>query len=133
MPRTRPFLRTKRRTDIRGLDQREAERIRAELQTSPASIKSDPAIVENTESSSLPSHSHTASDVSDFSSAADARITAATGVSVEPLIVAATGWTAATGTATRSTFATSTATTEDLAERVKALIDDLTSKGIIGS
>ena len=36
-----------------------------------------------------------------------------------------TGWTAATGTATRSTFDTTTATTQDIAERVKALIDDL--------
>ena len=44
-----------------------------------------------------------------------------------------TGWTAATGTATRSTFATSTVTTEQLAQRVKALIDDLSSHGLIGS
>jgi hypothetical protein len=34
-------------------------------------------------------------------------------------------WEAASGTATRSTFATSTVTTAQLAERVKALIDDL--------
>lgn len=44
-----------------------------------------------------------------------------------------TGWTAATGTATRSTFATSTVTTAQLAERVKALIDDLIAHGLIGS
>ena len=44
-----------------------------------------------------------------------------------------TGWTAATGTATRSTFATSTVTTAQLAERVKALLDDLITHGIIGS
>lgn len=43
------------------------------------------------------------------------------------------GWSAPTGTATRSTFATSTVTTEQLAERLKALIDDLTSHGLIGS
>ena len=44
-----------------------------------------------------------------------------------------TGWAAPTGTATRTTFATSSATTEQLAERVKALIDDLTSHGLIGA
>ena len=43
-----------------------------------------------------------------------------------------TGWSIATGTATRSTFATSTVTTAQLAERVKALIDDLTAHGLIG-
>lgn len=44
-----------------------------------------------------------------------------------------TGWTAATGTATRTTFATTTVTTELLAQRVKALIDDLISHGLIGA
>jgi hypothetical protein len=44
-----------------------------------------------------------------------------------------TGWAAATGTATRSTFDTSTVTTEQLAERVKALLDDLISHGLLGS
>ncbi len=44
-----------------------------------------------------------------------------------------TGWTAATGTATRTAFATSTVTTAQLAERVKALIDDLISHGLIGT
>ncbi len=44
-----------------------------------------------------------------------------------------TGWAAATGTATRSTFATSTVTTAVLAEHVKALIDDLITHGIIGT
>ncbi len=44
-----------------------------------------------------------------------------------------TGWSAASGTATRSGFATSTVTTAELAERVKALIDDLTAHGLIGS
>ena len=38
-----------------------------------------------------------------------------------------TGWTAATGTATRTTFVTGTVTLPQLAERVKALIDDLGS------
>lgn len=46
--------------------------------------------------------------------------------------VAATGWAAATGNATRTTFATSTVTLPVLAEHVKALIDDLTAKGLIG-
>ena len=44
-----------------------------------------------------------------------------------------TGWDAATGTATRTTFATDSVTTEELAERVKALIDDLRSHGLIGT
>lgn len=44
-----------------------------------------------------------------------------------------TGWAAATGTATRTTFATSSVTTPQLAERVKALIDDLIAHGVIGS
>lgn len=44
-----------------------------------------------------------------------------------------TGWAAATGTATRTTFATSTVTTAQLAERVKALIDDLITHGLIGT
>lgn len=44
-----------------------------------------------------------------------------------------TGWAAASGTATRSTFATSTVTLQVLAEHVKALIDDLSTHGIIGS
>lgn len=43
-----------------------------------------------------------------------------------------TGWGSPTGTAARSGFATSTVTTEQLAERVKALIDDLRSHGLIG-
>ena len=44
-----------------------------------------------------------------------------------------TGWGGATGTATRTTFATGTVTTAQLAERVKALIDDLTTHGMIGA
>jgi hypothetical protein len=44
-----------------------------------------------------------------------------------------TGWTAATGTADRTTFETSTVTIENLAQRVKALIDDLTLHGLIGA
>jgi len=44
-----------------------------------------------------------------------------------------TGWTAATGTATRTTFATSTVTLEVLAQHVKALIDDLITHGLIGT
>jgi hypothetical protein len=44
-----------------------------------------------------------------------------------------TGWTAATGTASRATFATGTVTTAQLAERVKALIDDLIVHGLIGA
>lgn len=44
-----------------------------------------------------------------------------------------TGWTAATGTATRTAFDTATVTTALLAQRVKALIDDLISHGSIGA
>lgn len=41
------------------------------------------------------------------------------------------GWGTATGTATRTTFATGTVTTAQLAERLKALIDDLTALGLL--
>ena len=44
-----------------------------------------------------------------------------------------TGWGAPTGTPTRTTFVTSTVTLPLLAERVKALIDDLTTHGLIGA
>lgn len=44
-----------------------------------------------------------------------------------------TGWTAATGTPTRTTFATGSVTLPVLAEHVKALIDDLISHGLIGT
>ncbi|MFM6450500.1 MAG: hypothetical protein ACKPH7_01695 [Planktothrix sp.] len=44
-----------------------------------------------------------------------------------------TGWTAPTGTASRTTFVTSTVTLVQLAERIKALIDDLTAHGLIGA
>ena len=44
-----------------------------------------------------------------------------------------TGWGAPTGTATRSAFATGSVTTAQLAERVKALVDDLIAHGLIGS
>lgn len=46
----------------------------------------------------------------------------------------ATGWTtAATGTATRTTFDTATVTLSQLAERFKALTDDLRTHGLIGA
>lgn len=44
-----------------------------------------------------------------------------------------TGWTAATGAATRTTFATGSVTLSDLAERVKALLDDLITHGLVGA
>lgn len=44
-----------------------------------------------------------------------------------------TGWSAATGTATRTSFATSTVTLSGLAEAVKALIDDSLTHGWIGA
>jgi len=43
-----------------------------------------------------------------------------------------TGWAAPTGTASRATFETSGATVGQLAQRLKALIDDLTAHGLIG-
>lgn len=44
-----------------------------------------------------------------------------------------TGWGTMTGTATRTAFDTATVTTQQLAERVKALIDDLRTHGMIGN
>lgn len=44
-----------------------------------------------------------------------------------------TGWTGASGTAARSSFDTASVTTSQLAERLKALIDDLIVHGLIGS
>lgn len=44
-----------------------------------------------------------------------------------------TGWGTPTGTATRTGFATASVTIEQLAERVKALIDDLRAHGLIGN
>lgn len=44
-----------------------------------------------------------------------------------------TGWSAPTGTATKTTFDTATVTTAQLAERVKALTDALIGHGIIGA
>ena len=45
----------------------------------------------------------------------------------------ATGWATATGTATRTAFDTATVTLPQIAERMKALIDDLTAQGAIGA
>ena len=44
-----------------------------------------------------------------------------------------TGWAAPTGTASRATFNPSSVLLPDLAARVKALIDDLTTHGLIGA
>jgi hypothetical protein len=52
---------------------------------------------------------------------------------VQVLQTRKTGWTAATGTATRTTFDTATVSTEQLAQRLKALIDDLIAHGMIGA
>jgi hypothetical protein len=54
-------------------------------------------------------------------------------VGSQDTIPGVTGWAAATGTATRTTFTTSTVTTAQLAERVKALIDDLITLGVLRS
>lgn len=44
-----------------------------------------------------------------------------------------TGWSAATGTASRGSFDTASVTTAELAQRVKALVDDLVAHGLIGA
>ncbi len=52
------------------------------------------------------------------------------------IVARKTGWAVATGTATRTTFDTASVTTAQLAERVKALIDDLhatAGHGLIGT
>lgn len=43
------------------------------------------------------------------------------------------GWTAWTGSATRTTFDTTTATLTNVAEAIKAIIDDLIAHGLIGT
>lgn len=48
-------------------------------------------------------------------------------------VVQVTGWGTPTGTATRTTYASSTVSTEELAERLLALITDLKSYGILGA
>lgn len=68
---------------------------------------------------------------SSFSGAIDFSILRNTGVQI--LTSRRTGWAAPTGTATRTTFNTATVTLAQLAERVKALIDDLTTHGLIGA
>lgn len=59
-----PRLRTKQDKRIKNLSQTEAERLRNEFQLRPAAVKPDPAIVANGGASGLPSHTHTASQVS---------------------------------------------------------------------
>lgn len=49
------------------------------------------------------------------------------------LLRASPGWGAPEGTATRTSFDTTTVTTEELAEAVKALVDDLSTRGILGA
>jgi hypothetical protein len=44
-----------------------------------------------------------------------------------------TGWVPATGGTSRATFDTAAVTLPQLAERVKALLDDLTTHGLIGA
>jgi hypothetical protein len=61
-------------------------------------------------------------------------ITAADGVQANGVALGKTaGWGVPRGTANRTAFSTSTATTEELAERLKALIDDLAAKGLLGA
>lgn len=53
--------------------------------------------------------------------------------SVQVVSSRVTGWTAATGIADRTTFATGSATTQSNAEHIKAIIDDLIAHGLIGA
>ncbi len=64
---------------------------------------------------------------------ANAYSAGASGSTVQVVGARRTGWTAATGTATRTTYDTATVTTAQLAERVKALLDDLIAHGLIGT
>jgi hypothetical protein len=57
----------------------------------------------------------------------------AIGSDVAAYLAPTTGWAAATGTATRTTFDTATVTAEQLAQRVKALIDDLLTRQALGA
>ena len=50
---------------------------------------------------------------------------------LQALITPLQDWSTATGTATRTTFDTGTVTTEQLAERVKGLLDDMRERGQI--
>jgi hypothetical protein len=60
-------------------------------------------------------------------------VTASDGVLANGVTLArSAGWGAPTGTATRAPFDTRTATPQQLAERLKALIDDLTARGLLG-
>jgi hypothetical protein len=47
--------------------------------------------------------------------------------------ISVTGWGTPTGTETRTTFDTTTVTTEQLAQRVFALIEDLRARGLLSS
>lgn len=69
------------------------------------------------------------------STAADARTALGLqiGADVAAYLAPTGGWAAATGTATRTAFDTATVTTELLAQRVKALIDDLLTRQVIGA
>lgn len=61
------------------------------------------------------------------------RLGFSTGAATQVLRRRITGWSAATGSATRTSFDTGTVTLPDLAERVKALIDDSMTHGFIGT
>lgn len=53
-------------------------------------------------------------------------------MATQVVTVRQTGWGVPTGTPTRTTFDTAAVTLPQLAERVKALVDDLTTHGLIG-
>jgi hypothetical protein len=102
---TRRYIRSKRSTEIRAITEKEAERLRNELQTAPAAVKPDELIVANASASAITAHTHTASNITDFNTAADARITNAVGVTVQAKITAGSAIADASGGATVDTEA----------------------------
>lgn len=60
-------------------------------------------------------------------------ISGANKLALTDLAATRTGWTAWTGTPTRTTIATGTATATQCAEAIKALVDDLIALGLIGA
>ena len=97
---TRRYLRTKRSVEIKAVTAKEAERLRAELQTAPAAVKPDELIVANASSAAITTHTHTASEVTDFNTAADARISNAVGATVQAKITPGSAIPDASGGAT---------------------------------
>lgn len=124
------------RIQVTGVTQHEVsiDRIAASFQigTGGPRIRDNSGVVEFRNAADSALASTTAQDVAsaDFVDAANEYRVGSTKV----VGAGVSGWGDPTGTATRTAFATSTVTTEQLAERVKALIDDLKgSHGLLTS